>query len=162
MCQSLNEKNLPFPVFAGWRSIPKEIWQGQTVAIVLEAQNLTFLAIADSVSLNNVPAGILEEATNFGQITTRYNTDTVIYDLPMASWFWTLAEPGEFEFPGAKFVVNGITRSIQGFSIKVKPLPFKARESGAVGSFSLNADWNNHIYKSGDILSLHLRNSGGR
>ena len=160
ICVNTDEKEYPFPIFAGWRPVADSIWQGQSVPIVLEAQNLAFLSIADSVSLNNVPVGILEETLNSGQIITRYNTDTVIYDVPMASWLWTLAAPGNFDFPGAKFVVNGISRSVDGFSVQVKPLPEECKTSGAVGSFSLGTDWDDQIYNSGDILSIRVSIQG--
>lgn len=156
VCVNTDEKDFPFPVFANWHSIPAKLWQGQTVPIVLEAQNLAFLARPDSVTLNNVPAGILEETSNSGRISTRYNNDTVIYDVPMASWLWTLAEPGNFSFPGARFSVSGITRSIQGFSVQVQSLPEKARVSGAVGFFSLKTEWDEQVYRTGDILPIRI------
>ncbi len=155
-----DERGFPYPVSVQWRSPPKAVWQGQTIPLILEARNLPYLTLASSASLTQVPAGLLEESPGYGRVITRpYETDT-LYDVPMASWLWTLGEPGQFKFPGARVVVSGLTRVAQGFSLVVKPLPAPVRQTGAVGRFRLDVDWERRPYKVNDILSLHVKIEG--
>ncbi|RLW70338.1 MAG: hypothetical protein B6D68_00955, partial [spirochete symbiont of Stewartia floridana] len=155
-----DERDFPYPISVQWRFPPKTVWQGQTIPLILEARNLSYLALASSASLTQVPAGLLEEAPGYGRVNTRpYETDT-LYDVPMAAWLWTLGEPGPFEFPGARVVVSGLTRVAPGFSLKVLPLPSSVSQTGAVGRFRLDVDWGKGPYKVDAILSLRVRIEG--
>ena len=156
----VDERDLPYPVFTQWRSPPKTLWQGQTVPLVLEARNLPFLALVDSVMLNQEPGGLLEDAPGFGRINTRPYGEDILYDMPMASWLWTLNEPGSFVFPGVRVMVHGLARETRGFSVDVKPLPPQAQRYGAVGRFLLDVEWEDKQYRVGEVVSIRVRVEG--
>ena len=155
-----DEADLPYPVTTNWRIVPETFWQGQSIPIVLEARNLISLALADSVVLISAPEGLLEDAFGLGGIVTRPHGNDILYDVPMASWIWTLSEPGKYTFPGIRISVAGLNRSTSSFSVEVLPLPESVLSSGAVGHFSINAEWDEGPYRVGDILSVRIRVEG--
>ncbi len=155
-----DEADLPFPVFTGWRKLPTQIWQGQAVPIVLEARNLSSLVLAESVVPSEAPHGLLEKAPGWGSIVTRSHGDDILYDVPVASWIWTLNEPGRYFFPGVKCTVASLRRSTPGFWVDVLPVPDEVLASGAVGRFVLSAASDNGPYSVGDILSIRIRVEG--
>ncbi|MCK5736777.1 MAG: BatD family protein, partial [Spirochaetaceae bacterium] len=132
----------------------------QAVPIVLEARNLVSLALADSVVLNSAPEGLLEDTHGFGDILTRPHKNDILYDVPMASWIWTIGEPGKFIFPGVKLSVAGLNRTVSSFPVKVLPLPEELLSSGAVGHFNLSVEWNDTEYRVGDIVSIRVKAEG--
>lgn len=153
-----DERDFPYPVSVKWHSIPQTVWQGQVIPITLYAQNLPFLTLADSAVMDQVPAGMLKNAPGLGKIITRTYGNDIIYDVPMDSWLWILGESGTFTFPGVQVSVNGLKRTIKGFSVDVKSLPEEVHVSGAVGRFLLDAEWDREKqYRKGDIISLRLR-----
>ncbi len=160
VCVEVDEKNLPYPIILRWRDLPEIIWQGQTVLLSLEARNFPFLAFPESSKLNQVPVGLLEDIPDYGQIVTRSYEDDTLYDVPVASWLWTLSEPGTYSFPGAQVVINGLVRSIQGFSLTVRELPAPANEYGAIGDFRLDAGWEDRQYNIGEIVTIRVRVEG--
>lgn len=160
VCVEVDEKNLPYPIVLRWRNLPEVIWQGQTVLLSLEARNFPFLAFAESSKLNQVPVGLLEDIPDYGQIITRSYENDILYDVPVASWLWTLSEPGTYSFPGAEVVINGLVRSIQGFSLTVRELPAPANEYGAIGDFRLDAGWEDRQYSIGEIVTIRVRVEG--
>jgi len=155
-----DEANLSYPVIVEWRTLPEEFWQNQSVPIVLEAMNLPSLTSADAVFLEEAPAGLLEDAHNLGSVQTRQSGEDVLYDVPMASWIWTVNEEGRFGFPAARVTVAGLSRRVERRAVNVLPLPAPAQEAGAVGRFELDAVWDEGPYGVGDIVSVRIRVSG--
>lgn len=155
-----DEADFPYPVTTNWRELSETFWQGQSIPIVLETRNLVSLALADSAVLNTAPPGLLEEAPGLGGISTRPHGNDILYDVPVASWIWTLSEPGKFNFPGVKISVAGLIRSTPSFPVEILALPEAVESSGAVGYFSYGANWDEGPYQVGDILSIRMRVEG--
>ena len=155
-----DEANLPYPVFVEWRTLPKMFWQSQAVPIVLEARNLTSLILADATLLREAPVGLLEDVRNLETVQTRQFGGDVLYDVPMASWIWTVNEQGRFEFPAVRISVGGLSRWVEARAVDVLPLPEEAQESSAVGRFKLDVSWDEGPYSVGDIVSVRVRVSG--
>ncbi|OQX29596.1 MAG: hypothetical protein B0D92_02870 [Spirochaeta sp. LUC14_002_19_P3] len=155
-----DERAFPYPVFLQWRNNPETVWQGQTIPITIEAQNLPSLVAADSAILNQIPAGLLEEAGGYGEVLTRTYGEDLVYDIPMASWMWTLSDPGVYQFPEVRIKVNGLVRIKKGFAVSVEPLPLEAGEYGAVGQFRLSTYWDEGPYKTGDIILIRIQAEG--
>jgi len=155
-----DEASFPYPVSVDWRDVPDVFWQGQAVPVVLEARNLVSLTLADSVVLNSAPEGLLEDAHGFGEILTRPHKKDILYDVPMASWMWTLGDVGKYTFPGVKISVAGLNRKVSPFRVEVRPLPSEVLSSGAVGHFSLSSEWDDTDYRVGDIVSVRVKVEG--
>lgn len=155
-----DEADFPYPVTTNWRQLPETFFQGQSIPIVLETRNLVSLALADSAVLNSAPPGLLEEAPGLGGISTRPHGNDILYDVPMASWIWTLSEPGNYNFPGVKISVAGLIRSTPSFPVEILALPEAVLSSGAVGYFSYGAHWDDGPYQVGDIISIRMRVEG--
>ena len=155
-----DEADFPYPVTVNWRKIPETVWQGQAVPVVLEAGNLVSLTLADSVVLNGAPEGLLEDTHGYGEIRTRPHKNDILYDVPMASWMWTLGNSGNYTFPGARLSLAGLNRRVSPFKIDVRPLPGKVLDSGAVGYFSLSTEWSDRDYHVGDIVSVRIKVEG--
>lgn len=155
-----DEANLPYPVLVEWRTLPERFWQGQAVPIVLEARNLTSLILADEALLREAPVGLLEDVRKLESVQTRQFGEDVLYDVPMASWIWTVNEQGRFEFPAVRVSVAGLFRWVEPRTVDVLSLPKEARESSAVGRFKLDVSWNEGPYSVGDIVSVRVRASG--
>lgn len=156
-----DEADLPYPVFVRWRPpIPAVLWQGQAVPIIIEAANLTSLALSESNVFTAPPPGLLEEAPELGGIVTRPHRGDILYDVPMGSWVWTVSNSGSIKFPSARVSVNGLTRTVGGFTVRVKPLPEAVASSGAVGIFSLNLRIDEGPHRVGDVISVWVRVEG--
>lgn len=155
-----DESNLPYPVSVEWRTLPEKFWQSQAVPIVLEARNLTALTLADSTFLENASVGLLEDTRNLGSVQTRQFGEDVLYDMPVASWIWTVNEQGEFDFPAVRVSVAGLSRWVEARTVNVLPLPAPALESSAVGKFKLDVSWDEGPHSVGDIVSVRVRASG--
>lgn len=155
-----DEGAFPYPIFIQWRNPPETVRQGQTIPITIEAQNLPSLTAADSAVLSQVPAGLLEEAPGYGEILTRTYGENFVYDIPMASWMWTLSDPGVYQFPEVRVKVNGLVRIKKGFAVTVKPLSAEAGKYGAVGRFRLSTYWDERTYKTGDIILIRIQAEG--
>ena len=156
-----DEAHLPYPVSTRWRPpIPPVVWQGQAVPIVLEAVNLTSLALSESTVFTAAPQGLLEEAPELGEIITRPHRNDILYDVPMGSWVWTPGDAGTRSFPGTRISVNGLTRTAPEFTIRVKPLPEAVASSGAVGIFTLALRIDEGPYRVGEVISLRIRVEG--
>lgn len=155
-----DEADFPYPVTVNWRDVPETFWQGQTVPIVLEGRNFTSLTLADSVVLNSAPQGLLEDTHGFGDILTRPHKNDILYDVPMASWVWTVEDIGTSIFPGARISVAGLIRKTPAFQVEILPLPDEVLSSGAVGHFSLSTQWDDADYHVGDIVSIRIKVEG--
>jgi len=155
-----DEASFPYPVSVSWRDVPELFWQGQAVPVVLEVRNLVSLTLADSVVLNSAPEGLLEDTHGFGEILTRPHKNDILYDVPMASWMWTLGDAGTYTFPGAKLSVAGLKRKVAPFQVEVRPLPPELTASGAVGHFTLSSEWDDAEYRVGDIVSVRIKVEG--
>ena len=156
-----DEADLPYPVFVRWRPpVPAVLWQGQAVPIVIEAANLTSLALSESNVFTAPPPGLLEEAPELGGIVTRPHRSDILYDVPMGSWVWTVSDSGNITFPAARVSVNGLTRTVGGFTVRVKPLPEAVASSGAVGIFSLDLRIDEGPHRVGDVISIWVRVEG--
>ena len=155
-----DEDGSSYPVFAGRRPTPESVWAGQAVPVILEARNLESLALGNSVSLQNAPEGLVEEAPGLGGIITHPYGDDVLYDVPVGSWIWTLTEPGDYIFPSARVNVSGLVRTVPSFNVNVRPLPEAIRDSGAVGSFRVGSEWDEGPYSVGDLISVRVRIEG--
>ena len=160
VCLDRDEEGFSYPVFTGWRPVPESVWAGQAVPLVLEARNLDSLALGNSVSLDKAPDGLVEDAPGLGGIATHPRGDAVLYDVPVASWVWTLTEPGDYVFPSARISVSGLVRSAPAFGLEVRPLPEAVRDSGAVGSFRVDVNWDEGIHQVGDVVSVRVRVEG--
>jgi len=155
-----DEADFPYPVTVNWRDVPESFWQGQAVPIVLEGRNFISLTLADSVVLNSAPQGLLEDTHGFGDILTRPHKNDILYDVPMASWMWTVGDIGTFSFPGTRISVAGLNRKTPAFQVEVLPLPDEILSSGAVGHFSLSTQWDDTDYHVGDIVSVRIKVEG--
>ncbi len=155
-----DEADFPYPVTVNWRDVPETFWQGQAIPIVLEGRNFVSLTLADSVVLNSAPQGLLEDTHGFGDILTRPHKNDILYDVPMASWMWTVGDSGTFTFPGARLSVAGLNRKIPAFQVEALPLPEEVLSSGAVGHFSLSTQWDDTDYRVGDIVSVRIKVEG--
>ena len=155
-----DEAEFPYPVFLEWRTLPEKFWQGQAIPIVLEIRNLVSLTLADATTLEEAPAGLLEEAHNLGSVQTRQYGEDVLYDVPMASWIWTVNEQGSLNFPAVRVSVGALSRRIEARTVNVLPLPVEALDSLAVGRFKMDVNWNEGPYSVGDIVSVRVRASG--
>ena len=155
-----DEREFLYPVTTRWRALPQQIWEGQAVSLVLEARNLTSLALPDTSGLRGSPSGLLEEAPGLGGIITRPHGQDILYDVPMASWIWTPGSTGLLNFPGSWVTVSGLTRATPAFSAEVLPLPQSVQNSGAVGQFRLSYEVDPGPYRVGDTVSVRLRVEG--
>jgi len=155
-----DEAGFLYPVLAGWREIPQKAWQGQAVPVVLEARNLTSLSLADSVVLSTAPDGLLEDAPSLGNIRTHPHGHDILYDVPIASWIWTIDAPGQHRFPGVRVSVAGLNRTSPSFQLEVLPLPESVQNSAAVGYYSLDTEWGEGPYRVGDVVSIRIKVEG--
>jgi len=155
-----DEADLPYPVFLKWRILPEEFWQGQAVPLVLEVRNLVSLSLADATVLEEAPVGLLEDAHNLGSVKSRQSGEAVLYDVPMASWIWTVNGRGSFNFPAVRISVAGLSRRIEARTVNVLPLPAEALDGSAVGRFTLDVSWDEGPYGVGDIVSVKVRAGG--
>lgn len=148
------------PISARWDLPKMEIYLGETLPVLLRAEDLRNIGLIDSLEYSPPSLGSFERVSGLGEIEQWETEEIQVYSLPAAVFLFTPFEVGEVTFSPAEVFINQQSAESPPVTIRVKALPPEARESGAVGSFSFSVDVDRREPAARDTLVCTVRVSG--
>ncbi len=148
------------PPSARWVVSVPEPYQGQTVFMELVLDNLTEPLFPDRITTTPPATGVFEEVRGLGKISSRRVGSTVLYQVPIATFYLTPTADGSLTVPAATISVKGVRVRAPSLDLSVKKLPPSVQSSGAVGSLSFTATIANPEIAEGDSFDLTMRVEG--
>jgi tetratricopeptide (TPR) repeat protein len=122
-----------------WRIVGETVFEGQTVAAVLEMSNLTRITVPETVSVTPPSGGVFEEAKGLGTIQSLPVGARDLYRVPVASYLLTPQSAGRLVLPSARVSAQGTAVNCEALAVTVRPLPDAVKDTGAVGSFRVGS-----------------------
>ena len=148
------------PPEAQWIVSTGTPYLGQTVYLQLALTDLLEPLFPDQISTTPPASGVFEEVRGLGKIRTAEYGSTVLYQVPVATYYLTPTTNGAVTIPAATVTVKGVkVRAPEAF-INVQTLPNRVQGSGAVGTFNFSAAVANPEIIEGDSFELTLRVEG--
>ncbi|HUX51185.1 MAG TPA: BatD family protein [Spirochaetia bacterium] len=148
------------PPEARWIVSTATPYLGQTVYLQLALTDLVEPIFPDQISTTPPASGVFEEVRGLGKIRTAEYGSTVLYQVPVATYYLTPTTNGAVTIPAATVTVKGVKVRAPEASINVQTLPSRVQGSGAVGTFSFSATVANPEITEGDSFDLTLRVEG--
>jgi hypothetical protein len=148
------------PISARWDLKKEEVYVGETLPVLLRAEDLRNIGLIDSFNYSPPSSGSFEKVSGIGEIEQWETEEVQVYSLPAAAFLFTPFAPGEVTLPPGRVSVNGQSAESPPATIIVKPLPQAVMESGAVGSFSFSASVDMEEMAARETLVCTLRLSG--
>lgn len=127
------------PFRAAWRILSDEVWQGQSVPVVLEITDIDSFAFPESVSIRSPQTGLFEEVSGIGSVSSRDVAGRTIYRIPVAAFLFTPGAAGIAALPAATIRADGIDVQAPALEVEVAELSGVAAEVDAVGTFTLDS-----------------------
>lgn len=134
-----DERALNYPIFARWKSIPEQIYIGETIPLILEMENLEVLSFPERISMDSPSGGMFEKVDAVGEITVTTLGDNEVYNAPIESWLFTPTSSGTVKIPSATVLYGNIKRSTGSITVKVLDTPGQILASGAIGNFTISS-----------------------
>lgn len=135
-----DEAKRRFPVELRW-VVPKgPLYEGQAIALLLQARNLDTLAQPQDLGLAAPPGSLWEKAVGLGEIEIQSIDEDRIMNVPWGGWMLIPTKPGPLTIPAFRAPVAGLTRSVPPLVLDIQPLPADASPGRAVGDFSYTAE----------------------
>lgn len=150
-----------YPLKTQWREVPKEIYQGQTVPLLLEALYTDSIIFPDNLNMYQPAGGTLERVSLPGEIEILHlDEEHQVYRYPLESWIFSSQEPGTIHIPAGEVLINGLKRPIPPLTLEILELPEALQGSGAVGQFHRFIEIEEKALRQGDSLEITLRLEG--
>jgi len=156
-----DEYRNPYPLKTQWREIPKEIYQGQAVPLLLEALYTDSIIFPENLNMRHPAGGTLERVSLPGEIEIlNLDEEHQVYRYPLESWIFSSQEPGTIQIPAGEVEINGLKRPIPPLSLEILELPEALQGSGAVGQFRRFIDIEEKNLVQGESLEIVLTLEG--
>ncbi len=139
-------RGAPVPFSARWRALSDPVYVGQSIPVLLEITKIDSFTFPDSVSFRAPPAGLFEEVSGFGSVSSNMVAGVDLFTIPVAAFIFTPTSTGEVSIPAAQVDARGMTVTAPALTITPRELPPQIARSGAVGSFT--------VYNELDLLEL--------
>lgn len=133
---------------------------GQTIFLQLALADVPQPLLPEKIAAAAPPGGVFEEVHGLGRITSNRYGSTELFQVPIATYFFTPTTAGAVSVPAASVTVNGSTVMSKPVEINVSPLPAAVQSSGAVGSYTFTASVANPEITEGDSFDVTLRVDG--
>jgi tetratricopeptide (TPR) repeat protein len=149
---------VPYDVI--WRASAVDIYEGQTVSLILELENTKEIVFPESVKIRTPEGVLMEEAEGLGEIFSESVGDEELYRIPVASYLLTATAPGSLELQSAQVTALDLTAVSNNLMFEVKELPERLKGSGAVGRFSYSFSLSEENIVVGAPVELRIRIEG--
>lgn len=150
----------PVPFGARWRPLRSPIYAGQSVPVVLEITGIDSFTYPGSISVRAPQSGLFEEVTGIGSVVSETVAGVELFEIPVAVFLLTTTAPGRVTIPSAQVDALGIRSTAAAFDIDVRNLPAVVGDTGAVGQFSIDIDFDHTTVVSGQSVELLIRIDG--
>jgi len=135
-----DEAKQRFPVDALWVVPPGPFYQGQAIPVILQVRNLVTLDQSRDLTVTTPSGALFEKVSGLGEIGVTSVGEDRIMNIPWGGWMLLPTKDGTLTLPSAKVKVLGLSRTAEGTSLTVLPLPEGARLSRAVGNLSYSVE----------------------
>lgn len=153
-------RKLYMPLEVGWYPAFEDIYAGEAVPVFLMVSNQEVVTLFDRVRVATPRDGFFEKAEGLGDINQKSIGGIVLYDIPAASYIYTSPVAGNVRIPAAGVDNEGITGWTDNLDLKIKAVPEKISATGAIGTFSYQAEINSRDVAYGDEVVLTAVVSG--
>ncbi|MCL1818153.1 MAG: hypothetical protein FWG35_04425, partial [Spirochaetaceae bacterium] len=158
--ETARQRDSRVPFGLAWMPLASEVYEGQTVAVFLEMQNVVEIAVPEAISVTPPAGALFEEAKGLGGITPRSAGGRELYSMTVSSWLLTPSSAGRVSLPPARVKAQGLTIDSPAASITVRSLPPEVKSTGAVGRFSVSSRTDAGEIFVGGTVGLFLRVEG--
>ncbi|MFW5827500.1 MAG: tetratricopeptide repeat protein, partial [Alkalispirochaeta sp.] len=148
------------PFQARWRVAEEDVRQGQSIPVFLEIVGIDTFAFPEIVNLRSPEAGLFEEVSGIGSVTSEDIANTTLYQIPVAAFIFTSTSAGTSTIPAATIRAEGIDVTAPALEIDVNSLPQQVESSGAVGELSVDVSVDSSTLMPGDTGEVTVRVSG--
>jgi tetratricopeptide (TPR) repeat protein len=143
-----------------WRLPAGDIYEGQSVAALLEMSGLEAIQVPENVSVSKPAGALFEEAAGLGGISSLSVDGRELYRMTVSSWMLTPSSAGRLSLPSARVRALGLVVDSAPQTIMVQSLPDEVKLTGAVGRFTANARTDAEEIVLGESLNLFFRVQG--
>ncbi|MCF7928517.1 MAG: BatD family protein [Spirochaetales bacterium] len=150
------EEKRRFDFSLSWRVPDRPLYEGETVAVALEAEELPEIVIPGEVRVPDIPGTLSEEVSGVYRIRTGDNG----YRYPAAEYMITPERAGSLVLPSASVRIEGVRRYAQRQSVEVKSLPDSVKAGSAVGDFDFQYRIEHQPETEVVDLVLHISGTG--
>lgn len=154
-----DEENNNFPLKVRWKDTKQEIYVGESLPIIIEANNLEDIKFYDNLVSRKPRNGSFVEVQGLGGINQETIEDSDIYTVSIASWIYTPLEKGLVTIPSVRVDINGLTRYTGDLKINVLPLP-EVNVTGGVGEFLINTTPDGTQVTPEDVFKFKVKIQG--
>ncbi|MDR1931534.1 MAG: BatD family protein [Spirochaetales bacterium] len=148
------------PFTLAWRPLAGEVYEGQSVAVLLEMRGLAEITVPEAVSVPKPAGALFEEAKGLGGISSVSAGGRELYSMTVSSWMLTPSVSGRVVLPSARVKALGLTLDSDAPAITVLGLPPAVKSTGAVGKFEVNAWTDKSEVFPGETVNLFFRVTG--
>jgi len=143
-----------------WQLARDTVYEGQTVACVLELRNVEEILLPDELRVVAPRGAIFEQAAGVGRIRSEALPEMDVYHVPVASYLLTPTSAGRLEVPAARVTAKGKTRYAQATVLAVQAAPAEIEASGAIGELGMSVRVSRLEALQGDDVELTVRVEG--
>ena len=148
------------PPVLQWRVGSPVLVSGQSTSAFLELSFMEEYLLPESVSVDPLSSGVLEEVTGLGTVLTQEMGGRTFQRYPVASFILTAEESGQLVLPPAQVLISGVRVISPPLTVSVNPVPGILDSTGAVGTFTLTGAPSAEVVRVGEILRFTLRLEG--
>ncbi|MDR1626012.1 MAG: tetratricopeptide repeat protein [Spirochaetia bacterium] len=143
-----------------WRLPAEEVYEGQSVAALLEMSGLEAITVPETVSVSKPAAALFEEAGGLGGISSLSAGGRELYRMTVSSWMLTPSSAGRLSLPSARVTAQGLAVDSVPRTVTVRRLPGEVKLTGAVGRFTVSGRTDAEEILLGESLNLFFRVEG--
>jgi tetratricopeptide (TPR) repeat protein len=143
-----------------WKLPAGEVYEGQSVAAILEMRGIVEIRVPESVSVPKPAGALFEEVGGLGGISSVTAGERELYSVPVSSWMLTPSSAGLVSLPAARVKAFDLIIDSAPRSIKVRSLPPGIKDSGAIGRFTVDCRTDSTEILSGENINLFFRVTG--
>ncbi|MDR3200620.1 MAG: BatD family protein [Spirochaetales bacterium] len=143
-----------------WRPLADEVYEGQSVAALLEMRGLAEITVPEALSVPKPAGALFEEVKALGGISSVSAGGREIYSMAVSSWMLTPSASGRVILPPARVKALGLTLDCAPRAIIVRGLPPEVKSTGAVGKLKVKVWTDREEVFQGETVSLFFRVTG--
>jgi len=155
-----NPDRIPFDLL--WYAGVDRVYEGQTVPVYLEIANIPTFTFPDSIDIRQPSGALFEEVQGLGAVVSQTFGDTELFRFPVATFLLTPSSTGTLTIPAARVKALGFDRSAAPLRVPVERIPEAARQTGAVGQFTVSSRISSRRVGPGEsvVVSMEVKGEG--
>lgn len=150
------DRSLIVPPDISWNIEEEEVYVGQNVVWILEAEGLKDIRIFEDVTVTPPDEGFFEPVDGVGTIVRYRLGGATLYREPVAEYLYTPSVPATVSVPRGLVGFDGLRIQSNSPDIEVRSLPEEVEEYGAVGRFEVVTELDKNSIRVGESLEYRV------